>query len=697
MAKPINVENGKDLSYLLVENNLRVPDNQRDFTWKLSQAEDLWNDIYDSFKTETQTIFLGTFIFYLEELSPSEIIKLFGDRKKINKDTIHNIVDGQQRITTLYILLLSIRAVMKDGAPSTKIGIIQERMGLAEKGAHSPKYITSPKIHRIFHEIHNQIGMDVSHSRADQIGEDITAQRKWEDLLKDLKKKHSPERADSKEIKKNKKEMIDQIKFIQPIFETFFGKINDLEVEEMSDFFDAVWNIKYSIVECTDISDAFDIFERVNNRGTPLGITDLLKNHLFGISQKDNDITIIGLKKRWDELINDLPIKKKTKSGEEVEEETTMNAAKSKKWITNFHPTLMEHTRDQKQIMRDLKNQCDGSDNAERFLTKLEDFSKFFKLYESENFKGSNVNFIDQFQNSKEIIHQFIPEMHDDMDLIKCHNALSGMQHYGIKQVMPLIYCVLNKYRELNLWKLPSQTLQTKAIIPLFLKSLESFHFICTYIVGMKANRYEDIYQTYPTIINSSAIAADFFRNLFNLFEKLNGVVTKHNALNLFKATFKELKYEVNTPKITYILKRMAFINPKVGNPDRNNITASTMASLESIKMDLDHWLARSAKEELSEPGIIDSIGNLNWVPREVNNKSKDGFNKKTIQEKIEMINAGTNADIVNCAHLMQFVKELQNGNSETLWKDEEITNRTKELSDKALKIWDFPPRINSN
>jgi len=576
MAKAITVNSGTDLEYLLVENNLRIPDNQRNFAWKLNQAEDLWNDLFESFKTENQ-IFLGTFVFYLEEVDEENILELFGrNRKFTNKTTIHNIVDGQQRITTLYILLLSIRAAMKDKGSSSKFAVIQERMGLVD--TFYPKYITSPMIQRVFQEMHDLIGTDDGYSKAHTIGEEMIGgvQKKGDNLFEILRKKYTPESDDSKDTKKNKKEMLDQIKFIQPIFNLFFGKINELETTEMYTFFTAVWKIQYSIVECTAIADAFDIFERVNNRGTPLGITDLLKNHLFGLTHKEENTEIIGLKDRWDNLLIDLPIRKKIK-GELVEEETTMNAAKSKKWITNFHPTIMPHTRDQKEIMRGLRGQCNGNKNAEKFLTKLEDFSEFFKFYENENIKGNKSSEHERFQNSKNIINHFIPEMHDDMDLVQCHKALSGIQHYSIKQAIPLIYCVLRKYKDLKVWGLQNKTLQTREIIPLFLKSLESFHFISTYIVGMKANRYEDIYQTYPTRIQNTSIPADFFREIESLFEKLNDVVIKQNVKTLFKANFRELNYDANAAKITYILKRMAYKNPKVQNTERNDITSATM------------------------------------------------------------------------------------------------------------------------
>lgn len=68
--------------------NLQIPDYQRPYTWKEKNVSDLFYDIYDAMKNENIKAYrIGTVILHRE-----------------NKN-IYNIVDGQQRIVSLYLLL----------------------------------------------------------------------------------------------------------------------------------------------------------------------------------------------------------------------------------------------------------------------------------------------------------------------------------------------------------------------------------------------------------------------------------------------------------------------------------------------------------------------------------------------------------------------------------------------------------------
>lgn len=66
---------------------LTIPHYQRDYAWGIRNIEDLFNDIQESIETNT-THYIGTFILSKKD-----------DEKEFK------IVDGQQRLTTLYILL----------------------------------------------------------------------------------------------------------------------------------------------------------------------------------------------------------------------------------------------------------------------------------------------------------------------------------------------------------------------------------------------------------------------------------------------------------------------------------------------------------------------------------------------------------------------------------------------------------------
>ncbi|MGO8544178.1 DUF262 domain-containing protein [Rhizobium ruizarguesonis] len=84
---------GKTISVgkLLSENTfLRVPDYQRPFSWDPDNFEDLIDDL--STADFLQQYFLGTIVLHYKE-----------------KDNLYDIVDGQQRLTSLMILLACLR------------------------------------------------------------------------------------------------------------------------------------------------------------------------------------------------------------------------------------------------------------------------------------------------------------------------------------------------------------------------------------------------------------------------------------------------------------------------------------------------------------------------------------------------------------------------------------------------------------
>ena len=67
-----------------------IPDYQRPYKWNIEKCETLWNDIENFTVTEGQTgsdYFLGTIVSY------------------VNDDKDQEIIDGQQRITSFFLLL----------------------------------------------------------------------------------------------------------------------------------------------------------------------------------------------------------------------------------------------------------------------------------------------------------------------------------------------------------------------------------------------------------------------------------------------------------------------------------------------------------------------------------------------------------------------------------------------------------------
>ena len=105
--KPEQHQISKLFDYSQIEQFI-IPVFQRPYSWKLQQCEQLWNDIETAYaqfhqlqqnavvpsysKSEGVAYFLGSIIVYPDD-----------DNKKAL-----NIIDGQQRITTLMLLLRAI-------------------------------------------------------------------------------------------------------------------------------------------------------------------------------------------------------------------------------------------------------------------------------------------------------------------------------------------------------------------------------------------------------------------------------------------------------------------------------------------------------------------------------------------------------------------------------------------------------------
>lgn len=84
----------------------KVPEYQRNYSWDSQNWEDLWNDIKEGLATGTEH-YWGTIT-----LRNTGLPALYCYEKDIPFD-IYEVVDGQQRITSLYLFLLAISGIAK--------------------------------------------------------------------------------------------------------------------------------------------------------------------------------------------------------------------------------------------------------------------------------------------------------------------------------------------------------------------------------------------------------------------------------------------------------------------------------------------------------------------------------------------------------------------------------------------------------
>lgn len=98
----------------------KVPEYQRNYSWDIPQVEDLWQDLTEDLD---KTHFFGTFLLQKGD----------GERRR---DTVYDIIDGQQRLTSILILFSELAKVLRQ---SQEGGLAEEitRNYLVEGGRYN--------------------------------------------------------------------------------------------------------------------------------------------------------------------------------------------------------------------------------------------------------------------------------------------------------------------------------------------------------------------------------------------------------------------------------------------------------------------------------------------------------------------------------------------------------------------------------
>ncbi len=244
-----------------------VPDFQREYVWKETNVEKLLQDIYDEFYDENNKLsqggeyFIGSVVAYKDG------------------DGVFQLIDGQQRLTTGYLILCVIRDL------------------LLELGVQPPETIN---------------GQISSVSMNPKTGEDIFRYRlvlQYDDsqnILETIAGK--PGSVSEVESKTSSVENI--VNAYKTIWE-FMQANFDSDISRIK-LFAAAFTLRVKLIRIVtpNLSSALKLFETINDRGVGLNSMDLLKNLLFMRATKEE---YSKLKDRWKILIDTLDNKCKEK------------------------------------------------------------------------------------------------------------------------------------------------------------------------------------------------------------------------------------------------------------------------------------------------------------------------------------------------------------------------------------------------
>ena len=86
----------------LTDTTFFIPVYQRDYNWEEKQCQILLNDIISVYENKNSTHFIGSIVYIKENIYATD------EKKELE------IIDGQQRLTTLTLLLMVIYHISKN-------------------------------------------------------------------------------------------------------------------------------------------------------------------------------------------------------------------------------------------------------------------------------------------------------------------------------------------------------------------------------------------------------------------------------------------------------------------------------------------------------------------------------------------------------------------------------------------------------
>ncbi len=218
-----------------------IPKFQRDYSWKNEHWENLWDDMLSLDNGETHYHYMG----YLVIQPPSEEEKEKGGKSKI--------VDGQQRLTTFSLIILAAIKRLKE------LENENERIDLFLKNFIGDRDLTHL---RVSNKLELNRNNDYYYRRAVE-GNDLP--------------------------KRGKKRTIHLMEKALAYFYEQFKKYTNGEaigklIETISE------KLLFTTIYIGDELNAYKVFETLNARGVQLSSADLLKNYIFSIVDKNNDL-----------------------------------------------------------------------------------------------------------------------------------------------------------------------------------------------------------------------------------------------------------------------------------------------------------------------------------------------------------------------------------------------------------------------
>ena len=247
--------------------NFMIPDYQRPYKWGIDECETLWNDIKDAFKEKQSEshfeYFLGSIVTYKN----SETKNL-------------DIIDGQQRITTLTLLFRAFYYYFAKEAP-----------GEEQKG-----YLKN--FGRFIWEL--DLGTDKIVFDKPFLKSEVITDQDGECLQKIL-----IENLDFEYLEKSNSRYAKNFLYFKKAITDFINNTNNDETSGVLNFpklCNTILGKTFAVlfVTCDSVDSAMTIFNTLNSRGMPLSNADIIKGYIYKNTKSKEEFA-----KKWKGISSD--------------------------------------------------------------------------------------------------------------------------------------------------------------------------------------------------------------------------------------------------------------------------------------------------------------------------------------------------------------------------------------------------------
>ena len=351
----------KEMRAVLETGYYRIPRFQRPYSWERENIEDFWND---TIINNTADYFIGSMVVFKE------------------KSGIFSIVDGQQRLTTITMILAALRnAFQQENLPDLARGIhrLIERADIDNRELYILQTETSypylqeyiqkfgppdiqPEIHEEEEVLKQSFGLITT-----QVLQLIAPLKSGKGLSKDERK--------------------EQIKM------------------RLAEARDKILNLKLIFVEVDNEDDAYTIFETLNTRGKDLAASDLVKNYVMRLIRPKNANVDLA-RDKWN-------IMKDTIEGSPLE--VDVNTFLLYSWLSRYDYVT------ERDLYKDVKKRINEA-NGREFLEDLFLDSKIYRQMNEPSFR--------RWSNEEDAIRK----------------SLEAFNIFRVRQPAPMILSILREY-----------------------------------------------------------------------------------------------------------------------------------------------------------------------------------------------------------------------------------------------------------